>query len=235
MVKIFSSLPWRSVVVTALAVSLFWLAVDHQDNSFAFQRVENWISADDIIAAFTIVLAGAAVTTYFTFKRQADIMEKQIALSRDEFNAIHRPQLSVWRFSLRDLMEGVPTCVTFQIRNAGTAEASSIAWRAKIFADSRVPEINNIGPQLSNAIFKHTGIGVPQGHTMGFTAFDQPPTQDDIDQVYNGRLTLHMIGEVVYFDKSGFLRTTGFHRYFDIGRARFAEMSEPDYDYEYEY
>ncbi len=79
---------WKGYVAAAWSAALILMILgcipDGESNQATQQSALNNIlaslNADSVIAAFTVVIAIVGALTYFTFNRQADLMDKQIKL-----------------------------------------------------------------------------------------------------------------------------------------------------------
>jgi hypothetical protein len=198
------------------------------------------------IALFTIILAVASALQY-------TVLNRSIALARDEFLSTHRPRMrlkAIWLASADgqtsdpELRVQEPLIVRLDIVNFGNTSAFITRLNlAAIFvrADGQLPQrppYNEIG--APNLEFRPPfelirGMTFTQAISDGHVL-----TIDELSEVYHGRRTLYFVGTIDYRDSNGHPMQTAFCRYLRFlfptplpqDRGRFETDKNPHYEYQ---
>lgn len=186
---------------------------------------ETWTAIATVsIAAFTLVLMAATIW-------QGRFTSKMINLAREEFIATHRPKVRV-RAVRRFAPENAFWSARAIIINCGESGAVIDA------VDMRLMNRDEIEPALDNAIVDifpahqpstdKTPL-VPGARRVLFqTSIIQRNTMDEILDETN----ICVIGRIVYLDKNGTQRQTGFFWAWDSQRHRFGPVEGHELTYE---
>jgi hypothetical protein len=201
-------------------------------------------SADWWLVAFTGGLLIAAIATYFTFRRQAEIMAGTLAqmgadakLAHDEFILAHRPRIKVRDFqtldtSIKNIGQRSPgrstreISITFIYINTGDLPATIIEIRTNLTVSKDAP----VSPLFSiSKIGKVLDRGEPD-------IFEIPATNDfamHIGFVEGAGLAegaAWVTGVIVYHDPEGKRGETGFRRMSHDG-VRWERGPKSQYEY----
>lgn len=186
-------------------------------------------------------------------KEQLDIASNSANSARDAIVMTHRPKLIVRelelpelhlliddaedtsanqriiRTSARALDTGFHQLTgSFRLTNKGTTTATVELMEATIFLGERLPPTNPCYGQRLNALYPVLKAGT----TTRVNLTPRPTTVDELVAVKQGRLTLFIIGKLIYTDELKNGRRTGFARRFNLDTNRFERKSDEDYDYE---
>ena len=177
--------------------------------------------ATAFIAIFTIVLA-------FVTNSQAQITQAAVQLSRDEFNAAHRPKLRA-RLVRLDSIDSADVKAHYTIVNVGETAATMTVHEITISAESVNDATKAIQQRISCYCLRLVG-GESKVILTGMT-FDLEQEYDFAFQVRSGGF-LRMRGRLEYTDDVGIKRRTGFLRTYDAKLGRFCKGDDPEEEYE---
>jgi len=188
------------------------------DNSSVFH---DWPTM--VTAIFTAVLAWSTIALWRSTQALA-------RLSRDEFNATHRPKIIIHTFE-RTYSEESTVGVIFTYVNVGTAPASITAIESNIFfSDNIVAEDSKRVVQFDNKFLKagEKDIYRIESGMTNLTAIIEDMKVD------RGQSVQRIIcrGIIKYADNQGTSRETGFCRVYDETKGWLrVENSEHEYSY----
>jgi len=191
---------------------------------------EIWEKFLDPVAIFTAALA---LVTYL----MARAITEQVRLARAEFNATHRPQIMVHGFDLSHEYrgdEGEAISADFVVVNKGTTDAILEDISGIIFA------ARHLRPGNEMRSLGHKGHVLTSGETLKGIGIDGTPASAHAAQIEfahgygeTPRRILWCVGKIIYADRQGRKRETGFCRRYDPEGHRW--LQEPNSDYEYSY
>jgi hypothetical protein len=159
---------------------------------------------------------------------QADILEKQKAISRLQFITTHRPVIKVRYFRRTDIANHQPVDIRFATINGGDGEATNVCVRATIelMKEPPLPPPMYLGVRDIDGRNKYAP-GTSDDHIViaNFSGADVDPARME------GRC-LYVYGYIVYSDSLGEgTRTTAFCRMWDKMSDRFIPVDDPDWEY----
>jgi hypothetical protein len=201
--------------------------------------------ATGFIALFTTKLTGATVGLRAAADQQhLDTVESlkltrdSLALTRDEFNATHRPEIIAYGFEVfRERVEdqgyvvGQPICARFAVVNKGTGDAiiSDIGGRI-VFDEHFRPGM----PLPTCGIQNRTLAAGEVLRDIVIAGDSKQSAAADFNAGFPSPSNPHLlcIGLIVYEDAEGRRRETGFSRSFEKG-DRWVRMDNSEQDYAY--
>jgi hypothetical protein len=161
--------------------------------------------------------------------RQHNAAMAAIAVARDEFNATHRP-----RFIVRDVHyapDGEERSVFLHIVNVGdaTGHVVELSAETRIVSDGKFAK--NIDSEPADL-----GRELGPGEQIKFKSVVSAPermmmlrSSDYKDMAVTG--SVHLVGNLVYVDKSGRRRRTRFQRRHVRDEDVFVELGNSNYEY----
>jgi hypothetical protein len=163
--------------------------------------------------------------------------QDQIKLARDEFNATHRPRITVQRighWSIGDDKE--MAFVDVPVVNSGEATAIITEFVAEIYvqgADSAFQP--TLDPQFASRPDKYLAIGE---WTALKTSCPEVWRYDEFKQQYlypapHQIVRLYAIGRITYHGEDGLSRQTGFCREYSRITGMWAAVKDSEYEYCY--
>jgi len=178
------------------------------------------------IAFFTIVLACVS-------RRQARLISDQVKLARDEFNATHRPEISILSFeSSHEGAEDERVAVQVMYVNKGRSIAKNVRIQAKV-TNRRFPLQSGIGlsgpgaidlthPDLESGIKNYFLVtsDIPVRTASGANRSQETPR-------------VVCLGCVSYYDGMNGRRETTFCRVFNESSDRWEPSGNTAYEYSY--
>jgi len=191
------------------------------------KTVGNWINKDwpEIATTlFTFVLALSTIALWISTRALA-------RLSRDEFNATHRPQIIIHTFEKKYLGDGL-LGATFTYVNVGTAPASIVAIESNIyFSDNIAAEDSKETVRFDNKFLK---AGEKDNHTTESSITDMTAVIEGM-KVDRGQSRQRIMcqGRIIYADSQGTSRETGFCRVYDGDGSCWLRVDNSDYEYAY--
>ncbi len=189
------------------------------------------MSRDDWLTAAIALMAIFTASVWWSTRRLWKAGERQIRLAREEFNATHRPRASVRRMGT-DLIPNEPIKIEFTIVNSGDTAITGFSCNTTILYLKGVGAIHGVptfDPNTTSTSDALLQIGEGKKIQVLEVASLDPKQHKDIT---SGSEILHLIGYVVYRDKVGTTRRTGFFRYYDRERKRFRVIDDPEYEYQ---
>ena len=163
-------------------------------------------------------------------KRSANAAIDQVKLSREEFNATHRPKLRVRR--IMTVERHNPLIIRTEISNIGDGVAKIVAVGQDIFiCGHEISPIYNAVPQEQE---------LPMEIAPGTQLFLTFHANEYLKALWNAsgdkRFWLNYLGVVAYEDIEGVRRTVTFFRYFNDSDGRYKRAIEDSEfeDFEYE-
>jgi len=190
-----------------------------------------------IIAALTLVLAVSTVFLWVETKRTAEAAAATIDLARQEYIASHRPRLVVRFVSEgRRASEGGDRPIYFvTVANIGDTEATITG----VGADAGLRDKYNkrwIGPGLYTFAEGRPPPLPPEPILLAgeHRSYHLDPMSGTTATGHDDSDTLEacVAGEIVYTDKNGVTRRTGFLWAYDQATKRFVKSEESQYFYE---
>jgi hypothetical protein len=197
-------------------------------------RTTEWfegLSHDDLLTFSTVLIAVFTASLWWSTRRLWKAGERQIRLARDEFNATHRPRVSVRRMGTV-FFPNEPIKIEFTIVNTGDAAITGFSCNTIILYLKGIGAIHGIpifDPDTASTSDASLQIGEGK-NILVLEAANLDPKQ--LKDITSGSEILHLIGYVVYRDKVGTTRRTGFFRYYDRERRRFRVIDDPEYEYQ---
>jgi len=158
----------------------------------------------------------------------------QIRLSRDEFNATHRPQLVMGPIQLVEFAKGKPIKIHWAVTNIGTGRGKIVESNASVmFQTEPLPAE---APYSAERSSMNTGEWIDSGCVSTTTAdfipsfadwvtFEVSQSQDMIKQ------RLFFFGFVLYEAAGGKSRSFAFCRRYNSGSARFEIVEDNIYEH----
>jgi hypothetical protein len=192
-------------------------------------------------ALATAAIAAFTATLWWSTRGMLKTTNKTIDLTRDEFNATHRPRIRIKHLWLADdIWGGQQVRVNLGIVNTGTVVATIhqigvrfVVARADQFIpfDPNIPGVP-VGAQLVSGVW----MTIPDISDSDGTTLTNPQNAD----IQEGRSKLYCIGYVSYLDAAGRMRITGFCRVLSVPQntlalatnCHFFKTDDPDYEYE---
>ena len=212
----------------------------HYVATFVLLSVAEFLEAHDgaivaiatiFIAWFTFQLRSATVGLKDSTDKLWSAGENQIALARDEFNATHRPRVSIRRMSA-NVAASDKAGIEFTIINTGEISIANCIWNANILLLSEIGAIHWVPIYLKKTSSSYKKpLKVGEGtvrRVLDVPAFDPA----DILSITRKKKFLHVVGFVAYTDAAGTTRRMGFFRYYDSDRQRFRKIDDPEYEYQ---
>lgn len=188
---------------------------------------------DSLVAVATVVIAIFTITLWGSTYRQ-------VRLSRDEFNATHRPHIKVLQFeTVTEVKHGdhlVSACITYVNRGVSSATITEIA--------SAIVTNSDQSPLRPGATFTHKQTmakKLPSGvHDSYMVPHEGIVLRSHIiahglgpSGHGTGGYVVHCIGHIKYADAGGLKRQTGFCRRLSGDGTVWEYVNQPDYEYEY--
>ena len=189
------------------------------------------LSHDDWLTFSTVLIAVFTASLWWSTRRLWKAGERQIRLARDEFNATHRPLVSIRRMGTV-FFPNEPIKIEFTIVNAGDAAITGFSCNTIILYLKGIGAIHGVpifDPNTASTSDASLQIGEGKNIQVLEAANLDPKQLKDIT---SGSEILHLIGYVVYRDKVGTTRRAGFFRYYDRERRRFRVIDDPEYEYQ---
>jgi hypothetical protein len=189
--------------------------------SAGLYRLNDWSAAEWTAAAtlFLTIYTGILATAA---RAQVRLTGNQVALTRDEFIATHRPRLRVRRFQLHPVLNDGRMNVTFTIVNVGNSQAVLNESRGNIdIVPPAVVPMPIYGNELRQVI--EPRVFAPGTDDEG--SITSRPRRDE-------GVIIRVYGYLSYVDGLENVRTTGFCRIWDNGSQRFKAVKDPDSEYE---
>ena len=246
-------LPWIILWIALLAIFLdflhWWASLDYALHAAVCDPTtnnQNCVSYNVFFAfavswAYDLNYWGALVTAiatgfiaWFTFSlrdvtaEQARLTQEIINLTRDEFNATHRPKIIAHTCEVAHDNEGT-IGAHFTIVNAGEATASILKVESKIMLTGRLTP----GVILDEVPISRRKLSIGEDMPL-------PVLGDIFESVIaseNKRPddpTLRCIGRITYADSDGKkIRKTGFCRRYDVATESWLRERNSDYEYCY--
>jgi len=194
-----------------IAAAVFWYLV---------AATNNYGSA--ITALATIAVASFTATLWWASTSQYDLLEKQIALARDEFNATHRPRLVVREVYWEPDNSGA---VTYILGNEGSSSAKMVEHHVEFGRTDDRP----ITPSGMNITDDWT---LARGRSESLTFTIGENGQFELGAFQEGGLeSVKFQGLFIYSDKSGNLYRSVFKRVCRKGGTAFSRTGNPDDEY----
>jgi len=205
-------------------------------------------TADDRIADYTLWVMAFTAGLVFVGGLQGFLIWRQIRLARDEFNATHRPRLSIRNIDVKsagidvliwgDIRSPAPNDIfsgQFYVANRGDAsaritDAYLCFWTSRQGLPMSRPYEGEDGNLGITSIWIEPGASVPILFSTPFIASDI----SDNTFVDARRQTIFAMGWVEYIDQAGHIRRSAFCRPYDSSKRRFMRSEESDPDYEHE-
>lgn len=195
--------------------------------------------AEDIIAVFTVVLAGVGGLTYLTFNRQADIMETQTRLESARFAAEHQPKIIVYGFRWKDtekaIVGGGSSGVYFKVVNVGRQGGTwtEIGTKLQYSTNAAHPPGSDIKMNLRTSNLRRIPqSGTPkQFGTLDFEAFN-PDTMEG-RFVREKKWALYCVGYIAYVADDGTPHRTGFCQKYNPVTWRWEPFDDSEYVFAY--
>jgi hypothetical protein len=202
----------------------------------------------DPVAAYTLLLAVLTAALVGTGIAQWIMIGRQVRLARDEFNATHRPRLSVRNIDVKsagidvlvwgDIRSPAPNEIfsgQFYISNKGDAnaritDAYLCFWTSREGLPMSRPYEGENGNLGVTTIWIEPGASVPILFSTQLIASD---IKDDTF-VDARQQTIFAMGWVEYMDQAGRSRRSAFCRPYVSSKRRFMHGEENDPDYEHE-
>jgi hypothetical protein len=207
-------------------------------------------TTEDPVAYFTFWLTGFTGVLACVGFGQGALINRQIQLGREEFNATHRPRLRVRNIDVRHV-GGIDVCATdgkievpgigeplggqFYVSNIGDAEARLREAHMMFYARSGPLPMSRPYEGQDGNLLVPKGWLAPGGSVP--LIFSQPlicadrTTDTFIDPL---QTDLYALGWIEYEDRAGNRRRTAFARAYNTGMWRFhpPQHASPDYESE---
>jgi hypothetical protein len=176
--------------------------------------------------------------------RQTDIQEKQHAIGRLQFFAMHRPKIILREAIIGTVLEGEPIHVIMNIVNIGSTTGiivhSTVNVRIVppgkqfILSGSTVDIYDDLGPITlvagQSVLIPYPKPDAPKYQAHKFTLRSYPIATGNFIERRDSDIIL--TGQLLYEDEIGTQRRTAFFRILDLERRRFYLVpNEPDLDY----
>jgi hypothetical protein len=189
-------------------------------------RHNGFFAALAAVAAFTFTL-------WWATDKQGELTRESIDLAREEFNATHRPKITIHSMEFRrvphegeddwDRIGAVILCF-----NIGEAPAKNVEARGEILPIADLP-IN-----VQRRLVKPFAV-VASGEKFIFEINSDWLVRELIQREQQGFPSFKCVGTIVYFDGNGTRRETAFCRQLDISASgeRWISAGSPQHEYEY--
>ncbi|GGX11265.1 hypothetical protein GCM10007242_16690 [Pigmentiphaga litoralis] len=222
--------------IAALLVAAFTamlLYFTHRQVRLADMQISIAAKQADLMADQSKIMDKTLMETERANKEQAET-------TRQLFISSNGPRLIIRKVSSTCFPTGtvdIPPMICFKVRNDGLSPATVVRhWAAfatidgmervyDYLIDKRVHDgIDFTSMKNAPGIEIIPGFEVDLSSTVKDATFINNPTGETI-------ATAVVVGEITFKDKNGVTHTRGFCRRFNPGTARFAPMSDPDYEY----
>lgn len=196
-----------------------------------------------IVAAFTVILTISTSALWWSTRKLWIAGDNQLKLSRDEFNATHRPQIRLKHLWLTtDIWEGESVHATAVFVNTGMAPAIllELNFGTYIIKSGRMlPTDPNWIKKCTASLATHAPLGA--GISLEIKGLNDGRVLKDADNVAlreNVKL-LYFAGAIEYRDSQRAIRKTAFCRVLKLDenanagqRGRFLPVEDKDYEYQ---
>jgi hypothetical protein len=191
-----------------------------------------------LLALFTAILGGVAIIQIDFIRRADQITRDALRLSRDEFNATHRPKLILRQaFSFLSDWREQNIVVTYVIANIGETRCwiSSGGVGIDMSADFKYPSFMKTPDMFlpRNAPF----IGaIEPGESKWLTHRDPSHKWDhEHRQIFPKEGGIHFVGYCIYIDAPGsnIKRQLTFRRRYNLDTQRFERIWDSDNEHDY--
>jgi hypothetical protein len=192
----------------------------------------NYISPS-MTAIATVAIAAFTLTLWRATTEQGRLTRESIQLARDEFNATHRPRISVRGFrTLAETVGDAEVSTTFIYANVGDLPAKIVEIRTNVTIDRTLPS----GLIFVRHKIEHVTLASGEKETFAIndnsmemhfhrtTNQDRPPSSVPS--------TAYVTGVIVYEDTAGRRRETGFCRVNNDGIDRWLLAEHSEYEYQ---
>lgn len=192
------------------------------------KNVDNKMTPQDwssmATALFTLILTISTIALWISTRAIAKI-------SRDEFNATHRPQIVIHALE-DDSDTGGTICSILTYINTGTTVANIIELGTEVFFFQNLTP----GTKIKTDKIGNKALEPGQWGTHRIKS-DIKSAQAYIEDVKVGRKQSQQrivcIGRIVYTDSQGTRRETGFCRVYNDRRSCWLRVENSDYEYSY--
>jgi hypothetical protein len=176
-------------------------------------------------ALFTLVLTISTIALWVSTRALA-------SLARDEFNATHRPQIIIHTFEKKYLGNGL-LGATFTYVNIGTSIANIIEIETNIFLSDNLAAEDS-AKMDRDGFNKVLAIGGKDIYRIKSNIPDTTAIFGDMSKS-RGKPTQEImcVGRIIYADKQGTSRETGFCRVYNGDRSCWLRVENSDYEYSY--
>ena len=203
-----------------------------------------WLTADGLTALFTGLLVAIGVASAAVLAIQSWLLGRQVELAREEFNATHRPRLTVrevmlFPFPLQTPTEETGIRPTVKVRcviaNTGDGDGNiqeSHFELQDVSGDYLMPlqPVEGANPLGPTKLIPGTHKFWEVRSTIGRIAFMKIVNSRNSAPIIPRR-NLYFRGFIVYADINGVWRRMAFCRRFDPDTDSFRRIDNPDYEY----
>lgn len=237
-VVVLSFLPMRYQACETNQYTEHEYCASYQMVAYAFVKIMQFLDhyGSAFTALATIAIAGFTATLWYSTNGMLQATKDAVDLTRDEFNATHRPKLFVHTVTVIDKgrwrdksAKGIITVV-----NGGDSPAFVIEWRAIIYYQhpeaAFVPGLDVEPVQTPNP----AGAGIGAGEWQDIGHSQVRGVDDDWDQFIALGGRMFFLGRITYKGSDGVRRNVGFCREYDAeteGAWRVVKQSEYEYAY----
>lgn len=183
-----------------------------------------------VTALATLLIAAFTFTLWWASAGQYDLLEKQIKLAGDEFNATHRPKIRVRFFPELPIKRNEPLIITYEAVNIGDADATIIGHELSIY-DFYKGETSN--PVWSSKIRINKETLIAGEASPRYEVRPQLPPTATVAGASHNIADMWVRGFFRYSDARGVIRKTQFVRKRDTNSLAL-RVIDVDRDYEYE-
>lgn len=219
---------WTAKATMALALATFILAC--ATIALVYVTRGMWIATRDLGEDSKNATLAAAQNA----KATGDLVaatKSQIDILRQEFVSTHRPRIIVRNVRRVSVMAQLPIKLGFYVMNIGDTEAIIRSIDAIVilqFSKFAIPRDLRLLPCDANKTQLSSGEFIVIESQSG-----GPTTNDNIDNIKNGGLSIRIVGCIYYVDSNNFERRTGFARQYSVNTGRFEKIDDDEYEYEY--
>jgi len=193
-------------------------------------------AATQTIANYTVMLALFTGVLALVSIWQGSLLNRQMRLARDEFNATHRPKIVI-----RGLFMVAPNPshanaarISFQVHNVGDTAALITEFNFFLmFEDEETVEMPIVRTESPGELPQKLGVG-DRIFWRGNAQVNPAKFMNATNQAFHfgeGESPLNFRGTVSYEDMGGTVRHTSFHRAYDFNKRRFKRIENSEAEY----